>query len=208
MAERAIKGARKGRVMPVLSVSSAALDMDGAAGRLPTLPVTVRPVRANDLAHLMVRVGPLVEGLYPQGAAKLLARLEDSINGYATAHVAVSRLSANPLALASEVAKGKRATKVSTFWVDPETRRRGVGAQLLDSRIEAWLRSGQERVVVTVRESRAVELQSLFVPRGFERLALDLHRYGQDRSEVVLQWRPPIGASSAVSFDAVAAHSA
>lgn len=205
---RAATWARKGRVMPVRSLSSPVLDMNGATGRLPTLQVAVRPVRSSDLAHLMAHVGPLVDELYPQGAAKLLARLEDSINGYATAHVAVSRRSTTPLALASEVAKGKRATKLSTFWVDPKARRRGIGAQLLDNRIATWLRSGQERVVVTVCESRAAELQSLFVPRGFERLALDLHRYGPDRGEVVLQWRPPVSAIPVAPYNAAAALSA
>lgn len=153
-------------------------------------PVVLRPVVPKDLGPLMGTLGPLVDDLYPRGAEQLLKRLEDSIAGYATATIAVSSYSGRQIGLASEVLKGPCASKLSTFWVHPLMRRRGVGSRLLQSRILTWQELGLTSVHVTVRAHRAQELESLFIPSGFERVSLQVARYGEGRDEVVLQWRP------------------
>lgn len=153
-------------------------------------PVALRAILPEDLGPLMLSVGPLVDDLYPGGAGRLLSRLEDALAGYASATLAVSTFTGRPVGLASEVSKGRAVTKLSTFWVHPLMRRRGVGSALLRARIFDWERQDLSSVHVTVRADRAPELESLFLPNGFERVALEVGRYGDGRDEVVLQWRP------------------
>jgi len=149
--------------------------------------VKIRPLRSTDLQALMSTVGILVDSLYPQGAEKLFARLENALNGYATANV-VESLTLGPIALASETLKGADNVKVSTFWVHQDFRGRGIGGRLLDHRLEDWRHSNRGHAIVTVREDRAAELERLFTPRGFTRVAVDIDRYGDGQNEVILKW--------------------
>jgi hypothetical protein len=135
----------------------------------------------------MPTVGTLVDSLYPKGAAKLLTRLEEALIGCATAHV-TDLPGFGPIALASETSKGRDRVKLSTFWVDPRFRGFGIGGSLLDHRISNWEQRDLSAVVVTVREERAAELEGLFIPRGFSRIAMDLNRYGEGQNEVILRW--------------------
>lgn len=153
------------------------------------LPV-VRRMLAEDIQPLISGVGPLVDTLYERGAEKLLRRLEAARDGYASAHVVSRSPWGPPLGLAAEVGKGAGAQKLSTFWIAPNARSGGLGSLLLDHRIDSWIRSDMSRAYVTVRASRAAELERLFVPRGFRRVALDRGRYGELGDEVVLEWVP------------------
>lgn len=177
-------------VTPVAG-SVAVMSCGTCATARPTLslPGLIRPVLAQDLGPLMASVGVVVDGLYPAGALKLQQRLGDALNGYATAYV-VTDLENRPIALAAETPKGLRSAKLSTFWVHPSSRGRGVGKTLLTHRQSSWVRAGYERVHVTVREERAQELERLFLPQGFERSLVVLDRYGEGSDEVVLTWRP------------------
>lgn len=171
--------------MPIVSQSTDA-DVRKSWRRI-NRSLIVRPLRPADLGVLMPTVGALVDSLYPRGATKLLARLEDALNGYATAHVTHAP-GFGPIALASETTKGRSSVKLSTFWVDPRFRRIGVGGGLLDHRIESWRHCDLTKAVVTVREERAPELEGLFIPRGFSRVATELSKYGEGQNEVVLRW--------------------
>ena len=99
--------------------------------------VRIRPLKFADLDILMPTAGVLVDSLYPRGAEKLFARLEDALNGYAVAHVAEAS-NFGPVALASETLKGDSCVKLSTFWVHRRFRGLGIGGSLLDRRIEDW----------------------------------------------------------------------
>lgn len=155
---------------------------------------SVRPILARDLAPLMSTVGLVVDLLYPQGASKLLHRLESALNGYATAHV-VAAPNTRPVALAAETAKESRNVKLSTFWVHPSMRQKGIGGLLLDNRIKEWTLSERDGAVVTVRECRASDLERLFIPRGFSRIATEIDKYGEGQNEVILKWRPSLAHS-------------
>jgi len=137
----------------------------------------------------MSSVGVLVDHLYPSGALKLQERLCDALSGYASAHVVVDTDN-RPVALAAEAGKGRMNAKLSTFWVHPSVRGRGFGSALLDHRRQSWVKSGYDRVHVTVRKERAGELERLFLPRGFQRTLVVVDRYGEGNDEVVLTWRP------------------
>lgn len=161
----------------------------GALPRLSSCSAAVRPLLAQDLGPLMSSVGVLVDRLYPSGALKLQERLADALNGYSAAFVVPDRNN-RPIALASESFKGCRNAKLSTFWVHPSARGRGVGKALLVNRQISWIAAGYERVHVTVREERSDELEKLFLPRGFQRTLVVVGRYGEGQDEVVLTWQP------------------
>ncbi|MFK0249713.1 GNAT family N-acetyltransferase [Amycolatopsis azurea] len=150
----------------------------------------VRPLVCGDLSHLMPQVGTLVDELYPQGADKLIRRLEVAAsthsNAFVVAHASHPRI---PLALASEAAKGIHNLKLCTFWVAPPWRRRSLGRLLLETRVSSWLTADVNSVHVTVRHNRAQQLRPLFEKLGFRQVAVAAARYnGSD--EVVLQWTP------------------
>lgn len=168
---------------------------------------SIRPLRPKDLGALMPTVGALVDSLYPKGAAKLLTRLEEALNGCATAHVAhLPRI--GPIALASETLKGCDRVKLSTFWVDPRFRGIGVGGSLLDHRIGDWEQRDLSMAVVTVREERAAELEGLFIPRGFSRVATDINKYGEGQNEVILRWVCGNAATHSQAFMRCGLHAA
>ena len=150
--------------------------------------LVVRPIMQSDLKPLMATVGRVVGSLYPEGDKKLFDRLESACQGLAVSHV-VALHDRIPSALSSETSKGAAGIKLSTFWVDPRFRGLGIGSRLLDFRISDWIICGKEQSIVTVREERAVELERLFLPRGFMRIATVNDRYGDGRNEVVLRWR-------------------
>lgn len=148
-------------------------------------PYRVERYRSVDLAPLMRTVGVVVEELYPQGAKKLVSRLDETLWGYADAHV-MRTPKGTPIALAAEVSKGLRRVKLSTFWIHPLYRGRGLGRALLRHRMEDWQRGGVTSIFVTVREQHASELERLFIPQGFVRVATVPHLYGEGKSEVIL----------------------
>jgi ribosomal protein S18 acetylase RimI-like enzyme len=161
----------------------------------------VRPIASEDVGPLMRSLGPLVDSLYPNGARLLLRRLEDALEGYAVAHVVVPARTGLPIALAAEAFKGHGARKLSTFWVSPSWRRRGVGSLLISNRVRSWVMRDIACVHVTVRESRSSELLSLLAPWGFRKEALEFHRYGTTQNELVLHWRPNyLTASHSTTF--------
>lgn len=151
----------------------------------------VRNLRATDIDLLLTELGPVLDSLYPNGSELFLNRLNQSLSNKSLTRVLVdSRDTQFPLALASEVPKGFRRAKLSTFWVHPAFRRLGLGSHLLQDRLTEWLKRDLESVHVTVRSTRAQELQALLTPFGFHHLVTDLDRYGPDQHEAVYQWRP------------------
>jgi GNAT superfamily N-acetyltransferase len=148
----------------------------------------VRPIIPSDLRPLMESIGPLVDALYPAGAARLFCRLEDALAGHATAYVVATRAD-TPIALAAEAPKGGQARKLSTFWVSPVWRRRGIGSKLIAHRVHSWLSQEVISVHVTVRQKRSLELIALLGPWGFGSAFIDLDRYGEGENELILIWR-------------------
>lgn len=148
-----------------------------------------RPLRVKDIRTILTQVGPLVTRLYPRGADLLLNRLEDAVEGYATATVMTNERDL-PVAFAAETAKGKSIRKISTFWVSPFVRGRGVGASLLDTIVQSWRMRELDRTYVTVRLQRSEELDRLFSQAGFKQHAYAPDRYGSGQHELVLDWNP------------------
>lgn len=150
----------------------------------------VRPLIYSDLAVLLPTLGVLVDTLYPQGAEKLLGRLENSIARHEYAHVVADmRTPTVPVALSSEKLKGAHSIKLCTFWVSPAFRGQGAGTLLLQDRVRSWLRSDIRQAHGTIRFSRASSVEPLLSTFGFRQIAVELSRYGEQQDEVVYQWR-------------------
>jgi GNAT superfamily N-acetyltransferase len=165
---------------------------DSGIRSYPSLPLDfalVRPIVSQDVRPLMRSIGPLVDILYPAGAARLFRRLEEAIAGHASAYVVASPTDM-PIALAAEVLKSDRSRKLSTFWVSPLWRRHGIGSMLVANRVQCWLSQEVASVHVTVREKRSHELLSLLGPWGFDPVYIALDRYGEGENELILRWRP------------------
>ncbi|MET8363204.1 GNAT family N-acetyltransferase [Micromonospora sp. NPDC049580] len=139
----------------------------------------------------MQSVGPTVRQLYPQGDQQLFRRLGEVLDGQArcTVAVALGRAGGQHLVgVAVETPKGPDRFKLSTLWVDPTMRRRGVGRRLVQNCLCRWAREETEVGFLTVRNQHSASVRSLLVPFGFDQASLELNRYGFGEDELVLQW--------------------
>lgn len=178
----------------------AANDVAGAAGRVECVqesgriqgltavrpPGLLAPLRSEDRGKVLASVGPTVDRLYPQGAAKLSSRLDDVIDG--RAGCAVVWRGEQVVGLAVDSPKGRLA-KLSTLWVARSARRLGIGSALAAWTTRQWLLRGVDRGHLTARETVAPPLVALLVPYGFAVADLALHRYGDEQHELVVVWR-------------------
>lgn len=155
----------------------------------PSATWLVRQLLPGDARHLVRRAGPTIDALYPQGAAKFSATVDEALNGYASAYV-VAWPSGMPAALICEKQKGRGRVKVSTFWVDPAARLRGAGQLLANSRGIEWRNRELEEIYGTCRYHHTDEISRVFGPMGFLKVFTAENRYGEGQHEDVLQWRP------------------
>jgi ribosomal protein S18 acetylase RimI-like enzyme len=151
-------------------------------------PVTLRSLDARDLAA----VGGLLTDLevdYPGGRLWLANRLLDVVDGRAICDLAA----VGGFIVGATIGTPKpHAMKLSTIFVAPEWRRKGVGAALLDrflAQAEARVAdSGRELRVetyVTVAHHNWGQLAPLLSSRGFTETAVEFNRYGIGRHEIV-----------------------
>jgi ribosomal protein S18 acetylase RimI-like enzyme len=89
-----------------------------------------------------------------------------------------------------ETPKDARSLKLSTLWVATDFRHRGIGRRLLEDGQRRWLRRELELVTVTVAWNGGSEAVSAFASVGFRPLILAKERYGPNRDELVMTWRP------------------
>jgi GNAT superfamily N-acetyltransferase len=123
--------------------------------------------------------------LYPGGDRWLERRLSDAAAGRARCQLALLRGAVCGVTI--EVPKQGRGWKLSTIYISPEYRGRGVGRLLVEHCASFW---GEQRItqnIVTVRRDREQALRRLLEPFGFEILDVQVDRYGAGRTEVILQ---------------------
>lgn len=159
----------------------------------------LEPLAREHLPAVLRSVGPVVDGLYPQGRRLFEARLGDVVEGRARCTVAVKRGSV--VAVAVESPKGARRLKLSTLWVHPLYRRRGVGTALLGGVVADWLERDLERVHLTVCLNEYDGILGLLHNFGFHHLTVERNRYGDGRDEAVLIWTPDFCQSAPVMAD-------
>jgi GNAT superfamily N-acetyltransferase len=126
--------------------------------------------------------------LYPGGHDWLDRRLHEVLEKKARCTVALfSHVRAGVLI---EAPKSKGTLKISTIWVEPRFRHFGAGTYLLEQARERWIREGLSYVYVTADLATAALIQPLFEKTGFAAEAICVGRYGEQRDELVLSWRP------------------
>ena len=153
----------------------------------PTLPtIALRPFSRPDRAGVTSLLADL-PALYPEGEKWLQRRLDDVVENRARCTLAVCQSAI--LGATIETPKGTRHMKLSTIFVRPAVRKRGVGSLLIEACRRRWELSDLEDVTVTVAWTRLPEVTPLFWHTGFEMVAIEQARYGDDRDEAVLRWR-------------------
>jgi ribosomal protein S18 acetylase RimI-like enzyme len=126
--------------------------------------------------------------LYPRGHAWLDRRLHEVLEKKARCTIALfSQVRAG---LLIETPKGAGTLKISTIWVEPRFRSYGAGHYLLEQARWRWIREGLSYVYVTADLTTAPLIQPLFQKTGFTPEAISYGRYGEQRDELVLSWRP------------------
>lgn len=122
--------------------------------------------------------------LYPNGMSWLHHRLRQVLDGDAYCIVAVH----NDVICAASILtpKGSKIAKLSTIYVDSESRGLKVGSRLTDWTLSLSDRLGYQELYVTVAHHIAVPVVALLMRKGFSQTAFELDRYGLGRHELVL----------------------
>jgi GNAT superfamily N-acetyltransferase len=169
----------------------------GAALEVPFRSVRFRPYRSSDRPKA-VRLLPFIDDRYPAGSAWLNRRLSDCADGKATCTLAENVIG-DLVGVAIETPKGARTIKLSTLWVAPSARGRGIGTALVGSLITKWNRAEIEESWVTVGLRYSDLLIRTLEPLGFAPIGLAIDRYIEGESELVLGWKPSEPAITRVS---------
>lgn len=152
----------------------------------PSRDMTVRAATASDRTRVTGALGCLPR-LYPGGGAWLDRRFDDALLG--RSRLAVAAGDGRLLGLTLDTPKGEHRRKLSTLFVHPQFRHKGVGTWLLFLTFEHWLREGVRDAWITVPEhDRATT--TFLEGHGFRPLPTLRDRYGPGRSEVVSVWDP------------------
>ena len=150
-------------------------------------PVWLKPFEAGDRSAVFALLSD-IPLLYPQGGEWLHRRLLDVASGKARCTLAMSRW--NPVGATIESPKDRRRLKLSTVYVHPSFRQRGVGSRLIAAACRQWQRDELDEVYLTADIRRAPEVDLLLWKFGFRLTAIEAQRYGWSRDEVVFACRP------------------
>jgi GNAT superfamily N-acetyltransferase len=147
--------------------------------------ISIRPYERND-KRAVVDLLEVLPALYPGGGEWLNARLDAAALG--TARCSVAYLGGHAIGATIETPKNARRLKLSTIWVDPAVRGRGVGTALLSEATVRWAAEGRREVYVTSDLGVAPLLLSLIARFGFDPKAIEWSRYGPQRHEAIFSW--------------------
>src|SRR5205823_3199707 len=131
----------------------------------PRLTIRLRPLAAIDGRQVVLALGAAIDGLYPHGGEWLEERLRAVAEGKAWGQAAT--WGPRIVGVAIETPKGRKRMKLSTLWVAPTWRGRGIGRALSERVISGWLRRGVEEAHLTVDNSRSESLVRTLTPLGF-----------------------------------------
>jgi len=146
-----------------------------------------RAYEARDESWVFETLSFLPE-LYPGGHTWLDRRLHEVLDKKARCTIVLFSTVRAGLLIESPKAKG--TLKISTIWVDPRFRHYGAGSYVLNQARARWIREGMSYVYVTADLATAALILPLFQRTGFKTEAISYERYGEQRDELVLSWRP------------------
>jgi GNAT superfamily N-acetyltransferase len=149
--------------------------------------VSIRPYMRSDCTDVF-RLLWILPILYPHGYDWLDRRLIDVEEGRADCRIAtVDGVLAGALI---ETPKGARSAKLSTLWVVPRFRHRGVAGGLLEEARCRWLQRGFDLVTATVDWWRSAAIAPTLERAGFRSEGIVPELYGPNRDELIMVWRP------------------
>jgi ribosomal protein S18 acetylase RimI-like enzyme len=170
-----------------VSVFASTNDVSRISGsQAPGLAVV--PFRRSHRGRLLDVLLPVISTMYPGASSWLGRRLDDILDRRASCIVALDH--ANVVAAAIVTPKAKGVEKLSTLWVAPSARRRGLGSFLTHCVTTRWRDGGIERGYVTASLEVAPALYAVLAGHGFCKSAVVPNRYGEGRHEVVYEWVP------------------
>lgn len=154
----------------------------------PQVGARAMPLTAGQLAATKCLLASPIGRLYPGGQAWLAARLCDVAQGRAAAYVCADQAADSATELCGAVIlspKGYGRMKLSTIYVRPDDRRRGIGTELMRAALLYTDRAGAHEMWITVAHHLAHEISPLLHHNGFSQTALVLDRYGPGRHEAI-----------------------
>jgi GNAT superfamily N-acetyltransferase len=171
--------------LDALTLIAAQARLRGEFTPVETAPVQLRPYECED-KDAVVELLKALPDLYPGGDEWLDARLEAVVAGVARCTVAF--IGSRAVGTTIESPKSARRLKLSTIWVDPALRGRGVGTTLLSAAASRWHDEGRDEVYVTSDLDVAPAVLGLVAHFGFEPTAIEWSRYGPRRHEAIFGW--------------------
>lgn len=159
-------------------------DMIQLRGAMASSPAPwTREMRRSDCSSIR-RLLHFLPDLYPGADEWLERRLSDV--GMGKAYCSVAGVERTLGGILIETPKGRRAAKVSTFYVHPRICCFGLGSLLFARHEDRWLRCGIDDVHITVPQERLNPLSAFLIRRGFTPAAKILEKYRRGSFETVL----------------------
>ena len=141
----------------------------------------IRAFRSSDWSQVIEVLGFLPD-LYPNAHDWLARRLADALRSSAKCDLCVVDDAIAGVLI--QTPKGLDSVKLSTYWVSPEYRGKGIGTTLLGAARTYW-HSYHKSLYVTVAESQIELLDRILFRNNFEISAFVPNRYGSGRNELV-----------------------
>jgi GNAT superfamily N-acetyltransferase len=145
----------------------------------------IRRLDASDVPAVLTLLHE-IPSLYPNGAEWLPARLDCALRG--DARCSLASLGNDIVGVTIESPKAHNRVKLSTIFVAPPARRKGIGSTLLASCISRWVRNGIQSAHVTVAAARSATLDPILRANGFRFETLKRNLYGAGRDELIYAW--------------------
>ena len=114
--------------------------------------------------------------------------------GRARAHLGM--LGGQLVGVAIETPMPSNRIKLSTLWVAPSLRGRGLGHELLHACTARWKADDVPLAWITANSAAVQAVGALVTRHGFNLAACECDRYGPGRHEWVFQWTPVRVASA------------
>ena len=144
-------------------------------------PVWLKPFEAGDRPTVFALLSD-IPLLYPQGGEWLHRRLLDVASGKARCTLAMSRW--NPVGATIESPKDRRRLKLSTVYVHPSFRQRGVGSRLIAAASRQWQRDELDEVCLTADIRRAPHRNLTCCCGSLDSVSRRSNRNGTDGAEM------------------------
>jgi predicted transcriptional regulator/ribosomal protein S18 acetylase RimI-like enzyme len=148
--------------------------------------ILIRPYRGADRRAVM-RLLASLPTLYPGAEPWLRRRLADAEAGDAS--VSLACVGARVVGVLIDTAKPARSRKLSTLWVSPRYRRRGIASALLRWHELGWQASRVDTAYCTVPLLRESGALAFLLRAGFIVEAIAPQRYVADRDDAILVWK-------------------